>query len=69
MPASFSWQNYVFRDVEDYAVYKPFMTSKTKTGKPIKTDVGRLQEMAHLADIGSQAALGGDQRWILRKTI
>ncbi len=32
----FQWQNYVFRDVEDYAVYKPFM--KSKTGKAIKTD-------------------------------
>ncbi|HXI88202.1 MAG TPA: hypothetical protein VNH64_12140 [Parvularculaceae bacterium] len=35
---AFHWQNYVFRDEEDYDAYKPFMPKKTKSGKAAKTD-------------------------------
>lgn len=35
---SFHWQKYVFRDEADYAVYRPFMPTKTKQGKAAKVD-------------------------------
>jgi endonuclease/exonuclease/phosphatase family metal-dependent hydrolase len=38
----FQWQDYVFRGVDDYAAYKPFM--KSKTGKAIKTDLSAYQK-------------------------
>ncbi|MEF3366754.1 endonuclease/exonuclease/phosphatase family protein [Methylocystis sp. 9N] len=42
---NFPWQNYVFRDdAVDYAAYKPFMPTKTKTEKPIKTDIGAYRK-------------------------
>jgi hypothetical protein len=34
----FHWQDYVFRDDADYAAYKSLMPTKTKSGKPAKTD-------------------------------
>jgi endonuclease/exonuclease/phosphatase family metal-dependent hydrolase len=34
----FHWQNYVFRDVDDFGAYQPLMPTETKTGKPRKTD-------------------------------
>ncbi len=34
----FHWQNYVFRDDEDFPVYQPLLPKKTKSGKPAKTD-------------------------------
>jgi endonuclease/exonuclease/phosphatase family metal-dependent hydrolase len=36
----FRWQDYVFRDKEDFAAYQPLMPVKTKKGKPAKTDPG-----------------------------
>jgi len=35
----FHWQDYVFRDDADYAVYKQFMPTETKSGKPAKTNL------------------------------
>ncbi len=36
---AFRWQDFVFRDKDDYEVYKPLMPTKTKTGKEAKTDL------------------------------
>lgn len=35
----FHWNEYVFRDKTDYDVYKELMPTKTKSGKPAKTDL------------------------------
>jgi endonuclease/exonuclease/phosphatase family metal-dependent hydrolase len=40
---SFHWQNYVFRDAEDFAVYQPLLPTKNKDGKPQKTDQAAYQ--------------------------
>ena len=37
---AFAWQNYVFRNDEDYDFYRPLMPQTTKAGKPAKTDIG-----------------------------
>ena len=34
----FHWENYVFREVEDYATYRPYMPAEAKDGKPLETD-------------------------------
>lgn len=36
---AFHWQDYVFREKDDYEVYKPMMPTKTKKGKDAKTDL------------------------------
>ena len=35
----FNWQDYVFRSEEDFPAYRPFMPTKTKSGKPAKVNV------------------------------
>ncbi len=40
----FHWQDYVFRDETDYATYKPFMPTRTKKGKPAKTDLAAYRK-------------------------
>jgi hypothetical protein len=40
----FRWQDYVFREAEDYAAYKPHMPTKTKKGKPAKTDAAAYKQ-------------------------
>ena len=35
----FHWQNYVFREKDDFPAYKPFMPTQTKSGKPTKVDL------------------------------
>jgi endonuclease/exonuclease/phosphatase family metal-dependent hydrolase len=40
----FHWQDYVFRDVEDFPVYQPLMPTVTKTGKPAKTDAAAYKK-------------------------
>ena len=35
---SFHWQNYVFRDADDFAEYQPLLPTQSKEGKPLKTD-------------------------------
>jgi endonuclease/exonuclease/phosphatase family metal-dependent hydrolase len=41
----FQWQDHVFRANEaDYAAYKPHMPTKTKTGKPAKTDMAAYKK-------------------------
>ncbi len=40
----FHWQDYVFRDKDDYDAYKPFMPTKTKTGKVAKTDLAAYKK-------------------------
>jgi endonuclease/exonuclease/phosphatase family metal-dependent hydrolase len=32
------WNDFVFRDADDFSTYKPFMPTKTKTGKKAKVD-------------------------------
>ena len=34
----FHWNEYVFRDNDDYEIYKPIMPTKGKSGKSAKTD-------------------------------
>jgi len=40
----FHWQEHVFRADADYASYKPLMPTKTKTGKPAKTDLAAYKK-------------------------
>jgi endonuclease/exonuclease/phosphatase family metal-dependent hydrolase len=40
----FQWQDYVFRDTEDYATYKSFMSAKTNTGKAAQTDIAAYRK-------------------------
>ena len=40
----FRWQDYVFRDTDDYTAYKPLMPTKTKTGKTAKTDIAAYRK-------------------------
>ena len=40
----FHWQKHVFRDPDDHAAYKPLMPTKTKTGKPAKTDLAAYRK-------------------------
>jgi endonuclease/exonuclease/phosphatase family metal-dependent hydrolase len=40
----FQWQDYVFRDAEDYAAYKSFMPAKTSTGKAASTDIAAYKK-------------------------
>lgn len=35
----FHWNDYVFRDTDDYDAYKPLMPAETKSGKPAKIDL------------------------------
>ena len=40
----FHWQDFVFRDEEDFAAYQPLMPTVTKSGKPQKTDLGAYRK-------------------------
>lgn len=40
----FAWQDYVFRDSDDFEAYQPLMPTKTKSGKPAKTDIAAYRK-------------------------
>jgi endonuclease/exonuclease/phosphatase family metal-dependent hydrolase len=40
----FNWQDYVFREEEDFPAYRSFMPTKTKSGKPAKVDVSAFKK-------------------------
>ena len=40
----FHWQDYVYREEIDYPTYKRFMPTKTKSGKPAKTDLAAYKK-------------------------